>query len=69
MAQTAKYCDDCLSRLNPATAKSPEEKAFLNAHQFHLGSQPDYSKGPKTEYGQCDKCGKEAVLTYYEISN
>ncbi len=67
MAPTAKFCSGCIKVLSPATAKTEEGKAFLNAHYFTPGNQPDYTKGPKTEEGRCDRCGKQGIVTYYVL--
>lgn len=64
MPQTAKYCDECSRKLSPAD-KAPRDKAFFNASLFAQGSHP-VGKGPRSEEGVCDKCGKKGVVNFYE---
>jgi hypothetical protein len=65
MAQTGKYCKDCLDKLSPATAKTPEDRAMLRAHQFIPGSHP-LGKGPEFEDGICGTCKKKEIIMFYE---
>lgn len=68
MAETAKYCSECLNKLSPSSSTTPEDKAMLRAHLFTPGSRP-IGKGPQTDDGTCSKCGKKAIVTFYEDSN
>ena len=69
MATTARYCAECIRSLTPATQTTEEEKRFLGAGWCELGAMPNYEKGPKTEEGRCEKCGKQGMVTYYELPN
>ena len=65
MAQTAKYCGECASRLSPAD-NSPQDREFFAASLFEDGNHPD-GKRLRSEYGACEKCGREGVVTFYEF--
>jgi hypothetical protein len=65
MPPTEKFCKECIAQLSPATAKIPEERAFLSAQQWSPGGRPR-GTGPRSEMGRCFKCGKETVVTFYE---
>jgi hypothetical protein len=69
MAQTAQYCIQCLMDLSPANALSPEDRLILRVLGFlAMDGAPDYAKHFKTVAGMCQKCGKDSVLIYYEVS-
>ena len=68
MIETARYCTDCLGQLSPATATTPEDKEMLRAHQFYFGN-PSVGLGPRSEDGQCIKCGKKTKVVFYEDSH
>lgn len=53
MAQTASYCSDCYNKV----ARS--EDAGIKAAE-------NEGKTPMTKQGSCAKCGKAAVVVYYE---
>ncbi len=65
MAQTAKYCGGCSRKLSPAD-ESPRDKEYFKASLFAEGSQP-HGKGPISEEGACEKCGREGGVTFYEV--
>lgn len=53
MGQTAAYCSDCYNKV--ARSEDAEVKAAENE-----------GKTPMTKQGSCAKCGKAAVVVYYE---
>lgn len=65
MIETAKYCQPCIDKLFPETAKTEKEKQFLNAHIFSPRAASDY--GPTNEERTCEKCGQHTVVTYYRL--
>lgn len=65
MTETVKYCQPCIDKLSPATARTEKEKQFLQAFTFIAGGRGDY--GPTIEDGHCEKCGQSAVVTYYRL--
>ena len=65
MAQTAKYCDVCAHKLSPAD-ESPQDKEFFKASLLAEGIQP-HGQGPRSREGVCEKCGKNGVVTFYEV--
>ncbi len=65
MIETAKYCQLCIDKLFPATAKTETEKQFLTAHT--LAPRPATDYGPTNEEGTCEKCGQHTVVTYYRL--
>ncbi len=67
MKETAHYCHECVSELSPATVKTGKEKEFLNAGKFPSIATVNYDRGPHTTQGICDRCGQEAVVTFYRI--
>jgi hypothetical protein len=67
MAQTARYCLNCLLELTPDNATSCEDQVILQAIGFEKGGFPDYETHHKIAGGICAKCGKDTVLVYYEI--
>jgi hypothetical protein len=67
MAQTARYCLDCLLALMPSSASTPEDRFVLSAIGFEEGGSPNYEPHHKIDVGKCQKCNKDAVLVYYEL--
>lgn len=65
MIATPKYCQACIDKLFPATAKTEKEKQFLAAHTF--APRPATNYGPTTEDGTCEKCGQRSIVTYYRL--
>ena len=63
MIETAKYCQPCIDKLFPETAKTQKDKQFLNAHISTPRPATDY--GPTSEEGTCQKCGQHTLVTYY----
>jgi hypothetical protein len=42
MKETAHYCEECVSKLSPATVKTGKEKEFWNAAKFPPVSSVNY---------------------------
>jgi hypothetical protein len=69
MAQTARYCLDCLLALTPENATTHDDHVILQAIGFTKGGFPNYEERHRIEAGQCQKCCQDRVLISYELDN
>ena len=69
MAQTARYCLDCLLELTPSNATTPDDYVILWVIGFTKGGHPNYEKHHNIDGGTCEKCGEDRVLVYYELAD
>jgi hypothetical protein len=60
MTETAKFCDFCSMRLSSITPRTEAESEFYKADHSRF-------RTPLPQAGRCENCGREAMLTHYQL--
>jgi len=49
-------------------ASTPEDKAILEVISSREGGAPNYARHHRVVTENCEKCGKNTMLVYYEVA-